>query len=39
MTEIVRDTVRAFLDVHVMGSSPSDFTDALDRYPEVSVIR
>jgi predicted dienelactone hydrolase len=39
MTTIVRDTVRAFLDVHVMGNDPSEFTDAIDRYPEVSVIR
>lgn len=39
MTEIVRDTVRAFLDVHVLGSPPSDFTDAVNRYSEISVIR
>lgn len=39
MTQIVRDTVRAFLDVHVLGSPPSDFTDAVNRYSEISVIR
>lgn len=39
MTDIVRDTVRAFLDVHVLGTAPSDFADALSRYAEVSVIR
>ena len=39
MTDIVRDTVRAFLDVHVRGNAPSDFATALSRYPEISVIR
>jgi len=39
MTAIVRDTVRAFLDVHIRGSEPSELAAALGRYPEVSVIR
>jgi DNA-binding ferritin-like protein (Dps family) len=39
MTDIVRDTVRTFLDVHVRGTAPSDFATVLDRYPEVAVIR
>lgn len=39
MTAIVRDTVRAFLDVHVLGVAPSEFAAALDRYAEVSVVR
>lgn len=39
MTDIVRDTVRAFLDVNVRRNAASDFAAALSRYPEVSVIR
>ncbi|HET9417399.1 MAG TPA: alpha/beta hydrolase [Candidatus Limnocylindria bacterium] len=39
MTDIVRDSVRAFLDVHVLGGPASQFDAALDRYPEVAIIR
>ena len=35
MTDIVRDAVRAFLDVNVRGMPSSDFTAALAQYPEV----
>jgi dienelactone hydrolase len=36
MTEITRDVVRSFLDVHVLGAPAATFTDATARYPEVS---
>ena len=37
VVEITRDLVRSFLDVHVRGASPSTFSNAVDRYPEVSL--
>jgi pimeloyl-ACP methyl ester carboxylesterase len=36
MTQITRDTVRTFLDVHVLGKPASDFTAAVAGYPELT---
>jgi alpha-beta hydrolase superfamily lysophospholipase len=36
MTEITRDLVRSFLDVHVLGAPAETFTAATARYSEVS---
>lgn len=39
MTGIVRDTVRSFLDVHVLGASPEDFASTVARYAELSSTK
>ena len=36
MTDLMRDTVRAFLDVHVLGDAPAAFSEAVGRYPELT---
>jgi predicted dienelactone hydrolase len=35
MTVIVRDTVRSFLDVHVLGAPAANFAATVARYPEL----
>jgi transketolase C-terminal domain/subunit len=39
MTAIMRDTVRPFLDVHVMGAPNGEFTAAVAKYPELVAVR
>ena len=39
MTDIVRDTVRAFLDVNVIGAPANAFDDTIARYPEITIDR
>lgn len=39
MTAIMRDTVRPFLDVQVLGAPPDEFIAAVARYPELVPVR
>ncbi len=39
MTLITRDTVRSFLDVHLLGASAADFTATVARYPELTAAK
>ncbi|HEX7172751.1 MAG TPA: hypothetical protein VF365_09120 [Candidatus Limnocylindria bacterium] len=36
MTVLIRDTVRSFLDVHVLGAPAAEFEDTVGTYPELS---
>jgi predicted dienelactone hydrolase len=39
MVDIMRDTVRSFLDVHVRDAPPETLTDAIARYPELVPVQ
>jgi len=37
MTVLIRDTVRSFLDVHVLGAPAAGFAETIGTYPELAI--